>query len=155
MAVRRAVSVISAALVALTVGLATPAHAGDAGPTAPSASAKVDVVGTWYTSRVKVPQSVTFVADGTVHGAAGCNSFSGTYKIKGSAITVGPLATTLKLCEDPVMYAEQMFLAKLQSANTAVRDCGNLTLSTDAGRLRLNSSKPGQPVVACSTNARP
>jgi heat shock protein HslJ len=54
--------------------------------------------------------------DGTVAGSAGCNSFHGKYSTEGSKLEVGPLATTRRACEEPLMTQEREFLAALASA---------------------------------------
>ncbi len=59
-----------------------------------------------------------FDKDGNLAGNAGCNNFTGTYQLDGDKITIGPLANTMMMCEDPqgVMDQEAQFLAALQSA---------------------------------------
>jgi heat shock protein HslJ len=56
--------------------------------------------------------------DGAVAGSAGCNSFHGKYSTEGSKLQVGPLATTRRACEEPLMTQEREFLAALASAVT-------------------------------------
>lgn len=56
--------------------------------------------------------------DGTVAGSAGCNSFHGTYSTDGPKLEVGPLATTRRACDEPLMTQEREFLAALASAVT-------------------------------------
>jgi heat shock protein HslJ len=56
--------------------------------------------------------------DGKVAGSAGCNNFNGTYATEGSKLRLGPLATTRRACEEPLMTQEQQFLAALASAVT-------------------------------------
>jgi heat shock protein HslJ len=56
--------------------------------------------------------------DGQVSGSAGCNSFHGKYSTEGSQLTLGPLATTRRACEEPLMNQEREFLAALASAVT-------------------------------------
>jgi len=55
-------------------------------------------------------------ADGKVSGSAGCNNFHGKYSTEGSKLEVGPLATTRRACEEPLMTQEREFLAALASA---------------------------------------
>ena len=61
-----------------------------------------------------------FGKDGTLSGKAGCNTYSGGYKVNGNQITIGPLASTMMACSDPegVMEQEAQYLAALQSAAT-------------------------------------
>jgi len=61
-----------------------------------------------------------FGKDGNLSGNAGCNTYSGAYKVNGDQITIGPLASTMKACSEPagVMEQEAQYLAALQSAAT-------------------------------------
>ena len=54
--------------------------------------------------------------DGKVAGSAGCNRFHGTYSTEGNTLKLGPLATTRRACEEPLMTQEREFLAALASA---------------------------------------
>jgi heat shock protein HslJ len=56
--------------------------------------------------------------DGQVAGSAGCNNFHGTYATEGSKLQLGPLATTRRACDEPLMTQEREFLAALASAVT-------------------------------------
>ena len=154
---------VIALLAVLSLSVAVPAHAGDV--PAPSRDGRpsqdVDVVGTWRSERIKVKQIVTFDKDGTVSGNAGCNSFSGTYKVHSWFIKISPLATTLKLCDDAKMQAEQKFLGKLQSAKRVDYDpnCGppGLVFDTADGLLWVVTYPPDPNFVPlpCTGNARP
>jgi heat shock protein HslJ len=64
--------------------------------------------------------TASFDKDGNLSGNSGCNTFSGAYKVNGDQITIGPLASTMKMCSDPagVMEQEAQYLAALQSAAT-------------------------------------
>lgn len=53
--------------------------------------------------------------DGKVSGDAGCNTFHGTYTSRDGGIEIGPLATTRRACEEPLMTQEREFLAALAS----------------------------------------
>jgi heat shock protein HslJ len=56
---------------------------------------------------------------GIVVGSTGCNNYRGTYKVQGSAITFGGVATTRRMCLDTgVMEQEQQFLASLAAVST-------------------------------------
>lgn len=56
--------------------------------------------------------------DGQVSGSSGCNRFHGAFAVAGNALTIQPLATTRKACEDAIMSQEQAFLSALESAAT-------------------------------------
>jgi heat shock protein HslJ len=75
-------------------------------------------------------------AGGQLSGSAGCNTTNAT--VSGAAgrpasFVVGPIATTKKLCPEPVMKQEASYLARLSSVTAwGYRD----------GRLRLNYESP-------------
>jgi heat shock protein HslJ len=89
---------------------AAPASAGDV------SAANGSVVGNWRTATNGVKQTITFDKKGHVFGDSGCNRFTGGYTVKGDAITIGPLASTLMACDDKKMAAEATFLTRLQAA---------------------------------------
>lgn len=176
MATRRVGAGLAVLLTVVSLAWAPAARAGDApSPTAPPTSGSqasrgqppaetVDVTGKWQSKRVKVKQTVTFTSDGKVFGNAGCNDFSGTYKVKSWFITISPLATTLRACDAAVMDAEAAFLFKLQTATRAERACTELRFDVSGGMLVLERfRKPGESVIDCgittgttvSGNARP
>jgi heat shock protein HslJ len=88
---------------------AVPASAGDV-------AATTSPVGQWRTRTDGVRQTITFAKDGSVFGDSGCNRFTGSYKVKGDRITIGPLASTMMACPEPQMSAETTFLTRLQAA---------------------------------------
>jgi heat shock protein HslJ len=64
--------------------------------------------------------SANFGGQGELTGTAGCNQYSASYSVDGSAIEIGPAATTFKFCAEPpgVMEQEAEYLAALASAAT-------------------------------------
>ena len=108
---RRGIVAIAAAA-GLMLAAAAPAMAGDV----VSTSTVKSPVGDWRTRTDGVKQTITFTKGGKVSGNAGCNRFTGSYTTDGGEITIGPLATTLMMCEESIMNAEATFLVKLQAA---------------------------------------
>ena len=114
-----------------------------------SGSGSSDLKGTsWTVSTIAgqptVPTAqptIVFGSDGSISGSTGCNTYSGTFTVSGSQLTVGPLATTRKACTDEAVSAqESAFTAALGSATTfAVGSDGNLTLKGAAEIV----AKPG------------
>jgi heat shock protein HslJ len=84
-----------------------------------------------------------FGSNGSLSGNSGCNSYSGAYKLNGSQITVGPLASTKKFCNDPagVMDQESQYLAALQSAASYMVEGNTLELRTQDGALAAQFTK--------------
>jgi putative lipoprotein len=79
-----------------------------------------------------------------VSGQAGCNSFNGAFVETGPKVTIGPLATTRKLCAPALMDMEAKLLAALQAATTVVYDAtGAATLKTpDGRRVKIRRAAP-------------
>jgi heat shock protein HslJ len=110
MAVRR--SRLTAALVMAGLALsATPAAAQS--PSTPGNG----LAGTsWAVTAVAgVPSSgATLVfSDALAGGWAGCNSFRAPYEAAAGSLSFGPVATTLKACDEPVMAFERDYLEAL------------------------------------------
>ncbi len=78
-------------------------------------------------------------SDGTVEGSAGCNSYSGSYEVKDSQLSIpGPIAATEMYCQEPegVMEQERQYLELLQAAES---------YSVEDGELQINCG--GQVLV--------
>jgi putative lipoprotein len=84
--------------------------------------------------------------NGQVSGSAGCNSYSGTYvttTVDGmNKIRIGPLASTMMMCEEAVMDQEIAYLAALQSATSYTIEGNLLTILHPDGTLLFE----GEPV---------
>lgn len=106
--------------------------------------------GSWTVTGVNLGTAITspaagtaitavFGSDGTLTGSAGCNQYNTTYTTDGSAITIGPAASTKKLCPEPkgVMEQEAAYLKALATATTFSVDGSGLTLLTDTGTIAV------------------
>ena len=83
--------------------------------------------------------------DGKVSGSGGCNSFHGPFKVEGNALSIGPLATTRKLCSaEGVMAQEREFITALQTATTWAIDRGMLDVHRKDGERVLTASEAGK-----------
>jgi heat shock protein HslJ len=78
-----------------------------------------------------------FTPDGQVSGNAGCNTYNGPYKLDGTSLTVGPLATTMKACEQAIMDQETQFLTALQTPTTVEPSGANVTLRDASGATQV------------------
>ena len=63
-----------------------------------------------------VQATLAFPEPGKIAGNGSCNRFFGTAEINGSAIKLGPLASTRMACAENVMDQETKYLQRLQSA---------------------------------------
>jgi heat shock protein HslJ len=95
-------------------------------------------------SAVTYLASATF-ADGTVRGSGGCNQFHAPYEIDGDQISIGPPASTRKLCAEPegIMEQELQYFEALANAATFQLTPGRLELRDDHGSLQVGFKHPG------------
>ena len=81
--------------------------------------------------------TATFTPDGQVAGDAGCNTYSGPYKLDGTSLTVGPLVTTRKACDQAIMDQETQFLAALQTPTKVETSGSTVTLRAATGETQV------------------
>ncbi|PWB54460.1 MAG: hypothetical protein C3F13_06815 [Anaerolineales bacterium] len=84
--------------------------------------------------------SADFGEDGTLSGSSGCNSYSGSYKLDGKNISIGPLVSTKMYCGEPAgaMDQETQFLLALESGKAYVVEGNALELRTQDGALAVD-----------------
>jgi heat shock protein HslJ len=129
--------VVGAVSAVLLVGTAAPAVATSSRETAASPlTGKI-----WVLAKLarKPPLEGTeltaeFTAKRRAAGSAGCNRYTGAYKVSGSTIRISPLATTRKACAEPIERQEAAFLKALSGARSFVVSGGTLTLKSAGGR---------------------
>jgi heat shock protein HslJ len=96
--------------------------------------------------------SLDFV-DGTVSGKA-CNNYNGAFTEDGTALTIGPLATTRMMCpEAGVMDQETAYLAALQAATVFSLDGSVLTLRDAKGATQVTANPAAAPASSGSAPA--
>ena len=69
-----------------------------------------------------------------VSGSAGCNHYTGAYKVSGNTIRISTLATTRKACATPIESQETAFLKALSGARRFTIRGRSLTLASAGGR---------------------
>jgi uncharacterized lipoprotein YbaY/heat shock protein HslJ len=87
-----------------------------------------------------------FAAGGQLSGFSGCNNYSTTYTAgEGGAITIGPIASTMKACSEPanVMEQESQYLAALQSAKSYTLQDEQLELQGADGEMAVQYLQTG------------
>ena len=83
--------------------------------------------------------TLKFGEDDRASGSTGCNSFNGTYQVRGDSISFSRLISTRRACLDQnANEQEQRFLSTLGSANRFRLTRGRLTILSDRGRSVLN-----------------
>jgi heat shock protein HslJ len=83
--------------------------------------------------------TVRFAADGRLSGSAGCNTYNAPYEMTDTGITVGPAASTRRLCAEPegVMEQEAAFLGLLPEIRSYTLKGDRLEFQDDQGRTLL------------------
>ena len=83
--------------------------------------------------------TAAFGTSGSVTGFAGCNHYNASYKAAAPEISIGPVASTRKHCEQPAGVAEQetSYLAALETAATYRVEGSRLELRTTGGALAV------------------
>jgi heat shock protein HslJ len=90
------------------------------------------------------PVAVRFES-GRVSGFAGCNNFTGSYKLEGDRLAIGPVASTQMACPGPGSDVEQAFHRALQGSWRVEVSGNDLTARTDSGAtLRFEREAPPQ-----------
>lgn len=80
----------------------------------------------------------TTLEDGKITGHSGCNSYGGTYTVKGADLQLGEIAMTLMACmEDGVMEQEQAYMAALANVTEFRLDADRLELLDESGAILL------------------
>lgn len=82
--------------------------------------------------------------DGMAGGFAGCNSYRAEYRATDGTLTFGPVATTLKACDEAVMAFERSYLGALATVAGYTLADGGLSLTDASGAevLALEAQAP-------------
>jgi heat shock protein HslJ len=108
-----------------------------ASPSSPASSSPATLTETaWTVTSINgapmvpnAPPTMTFSSDGQVGGSGGCNHYSAPYQTDGGKLTVGPMSSTLMLCEGPVGAQETAFFNGLGgAASWRIGDTGDLEI---------------------------
>ena len=85
--------------------------------------------------------------NGRVSGSGGINRLMGDYRLDGSSLTFGAIATTMMAGPPEQMESEQRFLTDLARITRWSVDDGSLILSDEAGGtlIRLNVAMKERP----------
>jgi heat shock protein HslJ len=124
---------------ACTWNAAAPPSGAEPAATAPPAFEATTLVGSvWLAEDIggagvidNAQSKLQFVSATQVAGSGACNSFTGAATVTATALTLGPLASTRKMCAPAVMDQESRFLRALEAVKSARMD-GDLLLLMDA-----------------------
>ena len=83
--------------------------------------------------------TLTFGEDGRASGSTGCNSYGGTYQVRGDNISFSRIASTRRACLDQkANEQEQRFISAIETASRFRLLRNRLTILSDRGRNVLN-----------------
>lgn len=100
--------------------------------------------------------TLKFGEDGRAGGSTGCNSYGGTYQVRGDNISFGRLISTKRACLDQnANQQEQRFLSALETANRFRLSSNRLTILSDRGRNALNFVNSSEPEPGGGPNEDP
>jgi heat shock protein HslJ len=107
----------------------------------PGQSADFELTGTTWRAATIVGRpvidssasTITFEADGRVHGGGGCNRYFGAATIAGEQVSFGPIGSTRMACAPALMDQEARFFRALESAQRWSLDERGLLLIHSAG----------------------
>lgn len=85
-----------------------------------------------------------FGADGKLNGFAGCNDYTASYEVTGKSVKIGSIASTRKMCANPIeiMAQEDQFLKALATVATYQVDGKKLELRTADNALAVMLVSP-------------
>lgn len=96
--------------------------------------------------------TAAFAADGSLSGFAGCNDYNGDYTTDGAILTVGPIASTRKACDDAITANENLFLDLLQNAAAWSLDGTVLTVTATDGGTLVFGDDTSEPAAFAGTD---
>ncbi len=88
------------------------------------------------------------IADGQATGSAGCNNYNSALASNDDmpqSLVVGPMATTQKLCPDPIASQETTYLARLETRRVG---------AMSPGTWRLSIAQRATPSLSCALHGK-
>jgi polar amino acid transport system substrate-binding protein len=79
--------------------------------------------------------TAAFGLQGDLNGSGGCNTYSSSYVVDGSSLSIGPIGSSHALCTEPegIMEQESAYFAALQSAASYSMEAGQLYIQNSSG----------------------
>ena len=138
--------VVVGAVVLASVALGGCSGSSDSsGVSLPGTQWELDVGALGGAGSEDVSSFLKFGEDSRVNGSDGCNDFSGTYQVDGSALRLGPLASTQRACIGPAQEVAEKVAPALDRVRSYEAGADTLVLKGDGGEplLRYRASTPG------------
>lgn len=85
------------------------------------------------------PLELLFSTDGRFAGQAPCNRIMGSYRLSGEELRLGPVASTMMMCEDALMAAERRYVEALEAVRRfeLAPEGGVVLVGEAGGRIEL------------------
>ncbi|PKG84541.1 hypothetical protein CXF85_07995 [Colwellia sp. 75C3] len=113
-----------------------------------SLAAPETLPGSWLVDSIKgkpvIANSMAklkFTPKNNLSGSASCNNISTSYSSKKNAISIGPIATTRKMCLPALMDQEANFLQALSKVKRIQLENGQLSMFDQQGFLQLKAKR--------------
>jgi heat shock protein HslJ len=83
--------------------------------------------------------TLSFTSQNQLNGSGGCNSYSASYTLSGSNISIGTITSSQLLCDEETMALEQQYFTSLAGATTYELTGTLLNIDSSTGeRLQYN-----------------
>jgi len=89
----------------------------------------------------KSTAKVIFSPDNKLTGSASCNSIATSYNTQNNSLSIGPIATTRKMCQPALMEQESTLLQALAKVRRFEINNGQLSLFDQQGTLQLKAKR--------------
>ncbi|KGJ87739.1 META domain-containing protein [Colwellia psychrerythraea] len=104
--------------------------------------------GSWLVQSIKnkpvISQSsarLTFDQKNKLSGSASCNNISTSYSLQNNSISIGPIATTRKMCLPALMQQESLLLQALGKVKRFQLNNDQLSMYDHQGSLQIKATK--------------
>jgi heat shock protein HslJ len=111
-------------------------------------SAPEKLTGSWLVDSIngkpvitKSTTNLKFTEENMLSGSASCNSISTSYSSQDKAISIGPIASTRKMCLPALMDQEAIFLQALSKVRRFQLNNGQLSMFDPQGTLRVKAKR--------------
>lgn len=109
------------------------------------------ISGNWHVSSIQnkavianSQAQLTFNIENKLSGSVSCNIIFANYTVEGDAISIGPIATTQKMCLPASMDQEQVLLAALNKVKRFQLSNGELSMYDQQGTLQFKAKRTKQ-----------
>ncbi len=84
--------------------------------------------------------TLSFTSQNQLNGFGGCNSYSASYQVNGSSISISGFSATQALCGEEIDTVESLYFTTLQGVTSYQLDGSTLTISGSGDPLQYNAN---------------